>query len=33
MTSHSEKFIDGKFSNRINPKDGFAVAECKDVRA
>ena len=27
------KFVDGKFSNPINPKDGFAIFECKDARA
>ena len=27
------KFIDSKFSARVNPKDGFIVADCKEVRA
>ena len=24
-------FIEGKFSNAINPKDGFAISKCKDA--
>ena len=33
MASRTDRFIDGKFFARINPKDGFAVSECKEVRA
>ena len=30
MASRTDRFIDGMFSGRINPKDGYAVADCKD---
>ena len=33
MASRTDRFIDDKFSARVNPKDGFAVAECKEARA
>ena len=33
MASRINRFIDGKFSVQVNPKDGFAVSECKEVRA
>ena len=33
MALRMDRFIDGKFSARVNPKDGFAVLECKDNRA
>ena len=33
MASRTDQFIDSKFSARINPKDGFAVADCKEARA
>ena len=33
MASRTDRFIDGKFSARVNPKDGFAIAECKEARA
>ena len=33
MASRTDCFIDGKFSARVNPKDGFAVSECKEVKA
>ena len=33
MASQTDYFIDSKFSTRINPKDGYAVSECKHVRA
>ena len=33
MVSRMDRFIEGKFSARVNPKDGFAVADCKDGRA
>ena len=32
MASWTDRFIDGMFSGRVNPKDGYAVAECKDPR-
>ena len=32
MASRTNRFIDGKFSTRVNPKDGFAVADCKEAR-
>ena len=33
MASRTDRFIEGKFSARVNPKDGFAVADCRDGRA
>ena len=33
MASRRGWFIDGKFSASVNPKDGFAVADCKEARA
>ena len=33
MASWIDRFKDGKFSTPVNPKDGYAVFECKDVRA
>ena len=33
MASRTERFIDDKFSARVNPKDGYAVAKCKEARA
>ena len=33
MASRIDRFIDGKFSARANPKDRFAVADCKEARA
>ena len=33
MALRTDRFIDGKFSTCVNPKHGFAVVECKDVRA
>ena len=33
MASRTDRFIDGKFSARINPKDGFVVSKCKEARA
>ena len=33
MVSRTDRFIDGKFSARVNPKDGYVVVECKEVRA
>ena len=31
--SRTDRFIDGKFSGRVNPKDGYAVVDCKEPRA
>ena len=33
MASRTDWFIDGKFSGRVNPKDGYAVVDCKEPRA
>ena len=33
LTFWTNSFIDNKFSNLINPKDGFVILECKDARA
>ena len=33
MASRTDRFIDGKFSGRVNPKDGYAVVDCKESRA
>ena len=33
MALRTDQFIDGKFSTHVNPKDRYAVSECKDVRA
>ena len=33
FASRTDKFIGGKFRNPVNPKDGFAIADCKDARA
>ena len=33
MASRTDRFIDGKFSGWVNPKDGFAVGDCKEARA
>ena len=33
MASRTNRFIDGMFSERVNPKDGYAVVDCKDPRA
>ena len=32
MASWTDRFIDGMFSGRVNPKDGYAVVDCKDPR-
>ena len=32
MASRTDRYIHGMFSDRINPKDGYAVADCKDPR-
>ena len=33
MASKTDQFINGKFSAQVNPKHGFVVSECKEVRA
>ena len=33
MASRTNRFIDGMFSGRVNPKDGYVVVDCKDTRA
>ena len=33
MASRTERFIDGRFFGRVNPKDGYAIVECKEPRA
>ena len=33
MASRTDRFIDGKFPERVNPKDGYAVVDCKEPRA
>ena len=30
MASQTDRFIDGMFTSRVNPKDGYAVVDCKD---
>ena len=32
QASQTNKFVDGKFSTPINPKDGHAVIDCIDPR-
>ena len=32
MASQIDRYIDGMFSGRVNPKDGYVVADCKDPR-
>ena len=32
MASWTDWFIDGVFAGRVNPKDGYAVADCRDLR-
>ena len=32
MASRTDRFIDGMLSGRVNPKNGYAVADCKDPR-
>ena len=32
MASRTDRFIDRMFFGRVNPKDGYAVADCKDPR-
>ena len=32
MSSWTDQFIDGRFSGRVNPKDGYAVVDCKEPR-
>ena len=33
MASRTYQLIEGKFSARVNPKDGFAISESKEARA
>ena len=33
MASRSEKFIVGQSHNPVNPKDKFAIGDCKDIQA
>ena len=33
MASWTDRFIDGKFSGQVNPKDGYVVVDCKEPRA
>ena len=33
FTSRTDKLIGGKLRNLVNPKDGFAIVDCKDARA
>ena len=33
MASRTDRFIDGKFSGRVNPKDRYTIVDCKDSRA
>ena len=32
MASRTDRFINGKFSSRVNPKDGYVVVDCKEPR-
>ena len=32
MASRTDQFIDRMFSGRVNPKDGYAVVDCRDPR-
>ena len=33
MASRTDCFIEGKFFTQVNPKDGFAVSDCKEAKA
>ena len=33
MASRTDRFIDGKFSEQVNPKDRYAVIDCKEPRS
>ena len=33
MASRTDRFINGMFSGRVNPKDSYAVVDCKEPRA
>ena len=33
MASMMDKIIGGQVRNMVNPKDGFAIADCKDIWA
>ena len=30
--ARSDRFVQGKFIEKINPKDGYLVIDCKDLR-
>lgn len=32
LALRTDRHLDGKFANRVNRKDGFALADCKDAR-
>ena len=32
MASRTNQFIDGRFSSRVNPKNGYVVVDCKEPR-
>ena len=32
LASRTDRFVAGKFTGTANPKDGFAISECKDER-
>ena len=32
MASRTNRFIDGMFSGKVNPKDRYAIADCRDPR-
>ena len=32
LVNRTEKYIEGKFLHDVDPKDGFSVKECRDVR-
>ena len=32
MASRTDRFVDGRFSGRVNPKDGYAIVDCKEPR-
>ena len=33
MASRTDRFIDSKFFGRLNPKDRYAIVDCKEPRA
>ena len=32
MANRTDKYVEGKFLHKVDPKDGFPVRECKDAR-